>query len=292
MDGPLEVAQGLRVEPELRHVELEVRLVEEAEDDLLAPQSRQDAHAKVHLASLAELQLDASVLREAALGDVELAHDLEAAGDRVLQLERRRHLVDEHAVDAVADAELLLVGLAVDVARALLDGVEQDHVDEPNNGRILARLLELHQVELFALRAELDLFFVEAGHHLFVRGAVLVKAFDGRLDGRFGGDDRLDVEAGQKLDVVDGVEVRRIGHRHDERRSGARDRDDLVLVADVLRDELQNVLIDLVLVEVDGRDAVLRRKEIGYFAVGDVAELGERRAEVLAGSPLFVLRLS
>ena len=120
----------------------------------------------------------------------------------------------------------------------------------------------------------------------------MVKAFDGGLDGRFGGDDRLDVEAGQKLDVVDGVQVRRIGHRHDERRARARDGDDLVLVADVLRNELQDLLIDLVLVEVDGRDAVLRREEIGDFAVGDVAELGERRAEVLAGAPLLVLRLS
>ena len=32
------------------------------------------------------------------------------------QLERRLHLLVEHAVDAVADAERLLVGLDVDVA--------------------------------------------------------------------------------------------------------------------------------------------------------------------------------
>ena len=83
-------SSGLLVEAELGHVELQVRLVEEAHDDLLAPERGQHAHAEVHLAPLAELELDAPVLRQAALGDVELAHDLEAAGDRVLQLERRR----------------------------------------------------------------------------------------------------------------------------------------------------------------------------------------------------------
>jgi hypothetical protein len=32
---------------------------------------------------LAELELDATVLRQAALGDVELRHDLQTRGDRV-----------------------------------------------------------------------------------------------------------------------------------------------------------------------------------------------------------------
>ena len=39
----------------------------------------QHADAEVHLLALAELELDAAVLRQAALGDVELRHDLEAA---------------------------------------------------------------------------------------------------------------------------------------------------------------------------------------------------------------------
>jgi hypothetical protein len=38
-----------------------------------------DGDAEVHLLALADLELDAAVLREAALGDVERAHDLEAA---------------------------------------------------------------------------------------------------------------------------------------------------------------------------------------------------------------------
>jgi hypothetical protein len=40
--------------------------------DLLAPHRRQDGDAEVHLLALAELELDAPVLRQTALGDVEL----------------------------------------------------------------------------------------------------------------------------------------------------------------------------------------------------------------------------
>ena len=84
----------------------------------------------------------------------------------------------EHAVDAVAHAELLLVGLDVDVARALLDGVEQDHVDEADDRRVLARLLELEEVDVLVVAGELDLLLVEAGHHLVVRGAGVVVLLD------------------------------------------------------------------------------------------------------------------
>ena len=72
VDGLLEPLERLGLEAELGHVELEVRLVEEAEHDLLAEQRGADADAEVHLLAAAELELDAAVLRQAALGDVEL----------------------------------------------------------------------------------------------------------------------------------------------------------------------------------------------------------------------------
>src|SRR5262249_32773554 len=83
---------------------------------------------------------------------------------------------------------------------------------------------------------------------------------------------------------------RRIRHRHDERGAGARDRDDLVLFADLAADELDDVGLDLVLVEVDRRQPVLRREEARDLAVRDVSELRERVAEVLAGLFLLFLR--
>ena len=163
---------------------------------------------------------------------------------------------------------------------------------EPHDRRVLARLLELEDVDLFRVGAEVDVFVaqVEAGHHLVVGGARVVVALDRRCDRGLAGDDRLDVVAGQELDVVDGVQVRRVGHRDDQRRARARDRNDPVLVADLAGDELDHFRIDLVLVEIDRGHAVLRRKEIRDLAVGDVAELRERVAEVLARALLLVLR--
>jgi hypothetical protein len=54
-----------------------------------------------------------------------------------------------------------------------------------------------------------------------------------------------------------------------------------VLLALLLGDELQDVRVDLVLLEVDRRDAVLLREEARDLGVADVAELRERETEVL-----------
>ena len=44
----------------------------------------------------------------------------------------------EHAVDAVADAHVLVVGLEVDVGGAALDGLRDDLVDELDDRGVLA----------------------------------------------------------------------------------------------------------------------------------------------------------
>ena len=64
---------------ELVEVEADVAAVEHAHDDALAEHRRQHADAQVDRVA-ADVQLDAAVLRQAALGDVEVGHDLDAAG--------------------------------------------------------------------------------------------------------------------------------------------------------------------------------------------------------------------
>jgi len=85
-------------------------------------QGGQNRDAEVHLLVLAHLELDAAILRQTAFGDVQVSHDLEAAGERGLELHRRRHLLVQHAIDAEANPVTLLVGFDVDVGSALLDG--------------------------------------------------------------------------------------------------------------------------------------------------------------------------
>ena len=107
-------------------------------------------------AVLVEADLDAAVLRQALLGDVELRHDLDARRDRVAELHRRAHDVVENAVDAVADAQLLLVRLDVDVARALLNRRHQHDVDQPHDRRLFALLGERLGADLLQLLEHLD----------------------------------------------------------------------------------------------------------------------------------------
>src|SRR5213594_4586835 len=59
--------------------------------------------------------------------------------------------------DAEPDAKRLLVRLPVDVAGALLDGVDQHHVDELHHRRLVGRFLQLEDVDLRAVVVAHDL---------------------------------------------------------------------------------------------------------------------------------------
>ena len=87
-----------------------------------------------------EAQLEAPVLRNPLLGDVELGHDLDAADHGLMMaLVDRLHRLVEDTVDAVLDDDFALTRLDVDVARPPLDGVEDRRVDElDDRARVMA----------------------------------------------------------------------------------------------------------------------------------------------------------
>ncbi len=90
------------------------------------------------------LEIDAAILRHAALGDVEIGHDLDArnhAGLQHLDLRRHGHFV-QHAVDAVADAQVVLQRLDVNIGRAFVERRAHDLVDEADHGRLGIFLVE------------------------------------------------------------------------------------------------------------------------------------------------------
>ena len=116
-DGLVDVVDGLLLHAEVGQVEVQVALVQDTHHDLLPEDAGQGRDTQIDLL-VADLQLDAAVLGNAALGDIQLGHDLQPADDGVLQLDRRLHDLVQHAVDAVADPHVLLVGLDVDVAGA------------------------------------------------------------------------------------------------------------------------------------------------------------------------------
>ena len=71
---------------------------------------------------------------------------------------------------------------------------------------------------------------------------------------------------------------------------GAVDRDDLVLIGDVLGDQLDDVGLDVELGQVDRRDAVLPRQELGQILFLDRPHLDEAVAQPLARATALVLR--
>src|SRR6185437_14395799 len=109
-------------------------------------------------------------------------------------------------------------------------------------------------------------------------------------DGGLRRDDRLDVVARHELDVAHGEHVRRVRHRDRQRRAGAAERDDLVLLRRLVGNQLDDVGIDLELREVDRRHAVLLREQRRDLFVFDEVQLDEIESELAAVGLLVVQR--
>jgi hypothetical protein len=117
---------------------------EQAQADALAVDRRHGGHAHVDFLAV-DAQADAAVLRQALLGDVHVAHDLDAGNDgglEPLQLRRHRGLV-QHAVHPVADAQVHFLRLQMNVGRAVLVGFPDDLVHELDHGGFLVQLAEV-----------------------------------------------------------------------------------------------------------------------------------------------------
>jgi len=288
VDGLREVLERGRLEAELGHVELQVRLVEQPKHDLLAEDRRQAGDAEVHLPAAGKLHLDAAVLGQAALGDVQLGHHLDARRDGVLQPQWRLHDLVQHAVDAEADAEHLLVRLHVDVAGALADGVGEERVHQLDDRRLLGGLLQLLEVDLVLGADDLHALAHLREHRVVLGVRVVVVALDRRLQNRGRRGRHLHVVAGEELHLVDGHEVRRVGHRDGERGAHEARRDDVVLADERGRHDAEDFLRDVQGQRVDDRQAVLALEVREELLLRHVAEADEVVGE---GAALLALRL-
>ena len=76
----------------LQIVKIAGRAVEQTHDDAFAVKRRQSGNAEIHFAAQ-RFDLDAAVLRQAALGDIQPRHQLHARNNGGLQLARRRILI-------------------------------------------------------------------------------------------------------------------------------------------------------------------------------------------------------
>jgi hypothetical protein len=239
-------------------------------------------------------QLDAAVLRHPPLGDVQVAQDLEARDQRRLHLDRRPHDLHQHAVDAVADADVLLVALEVDVRRPAVHRVGEDAVDQLDHRRLLHRRRQRADRKL--LLAVLDdlhvlgLDLLEQVVDLFVRAA-LVLLLDDLAQREVARDHRLDVQAGDELEVVQHPQVRGVGHRHRERAPHPAQRQHLVADGDLAGNELEDLGVQPHPLQVHRGNAVLAGERAHQVLLAQEAELDEAEAHANAVGARVVQRL-
>ena len=96
-----------------------------------------------------------AVLWQAALGNVEIGHNLQTGDDCRVHLWGRRLLLEQDSIDAAPDAHRALAGLDVDVAGAFLDSRGYQEVHVTNDRRLTGAPLQVG-----------DLLDLLLGHHL------------------------------------------------------------------------------------------------------------------------------
>ena len=131
-----------RRHPDLLERRHALPVIEHAHDDLLAKQRAQRGDAEVDFGAILGAHAQTAVLRQPLLGDVHPRHDLQARDQPFVDPFGQVHHFLQQPVEAMADEDALLQRLDVDVARFARDGALHDEIDEIDDRRRLASLLE------------------------------------------------------------------------------------------------------------------------------------------------------
>src|SRR5581483_7718057 len=134
-------------EAERGEVELDARPIENAHHHAFAEHGRDRRNAEVDV-DAAHRDLDASILWQPALGDVELGHDLDAGSQRGAQSELEQLGGAQQAVDPVAHDQCFAVRFDVDVRGPSLDRIGNELIDQPYDRRLAGDVPQSLDVEL------------------------------------------------------------------------------------------------------------------------------------------------
>jgi len=228
--------------------------------------------------------VNATVLGDAALGDVHLRHDLEAGDQGCVDMLGQLEDVMQDAVDAEADPDLVHERLDVDVTGAFLDGALENDFGDADDGSLVGYLGDgVHG------HAALALLIVVVGEHARVayrvrellhvdpaegacgRGRLLRRTGtgtasgpsalegvgDGHPDAFWVGEQGLDVLLQVDLEVVRRHDVGGLGHCHPHTAIAPGVRDGPVALGDVLGDEGRHSRVGWVVSDVHVRDTKL-----------------------------------
>ena len=249
--------------------------VEDAHDDFLAVDRWQCRDAQIDHAHR-RLHRDASILRPAALGDVEFGHDLQTRYQRLMELVRYLDLVGEHAIDAVAHDDALGPGLDVNIGGTQADGFENDRVGQSNRRwrfGVAQQILEAGIVAV--LDDDFDAFVRVWGtdqcfQFLEIERFILAVNFvDLASNGSDVGGDSVDVETGSETDFLDQAFVERVGHGQQQAPALQFQRYHQLPVAETVRNQLGQGLVDLELGELHLIDQHLAFQQLPDTAFGN-----------------------
>ena len=221
---------------------------------------------------------DATILRHALLGDVEVRKDFDTRDNGGLKaLERRRHGdFLQVAVNAVADAELVLEGFEVNVRCAQLDGVTQHLVHEADDARVLGGTVEVVVRDAFLHDFEARL-LVERADGVRADAEMLLHL---ALDGLAGREDRREREAGHGLEGVEALRGEEAAGGDFHRAVGAAEREQMLLEQHARGKQGEHLTVGLDGVERGERHVVFLGQPAQDGVLGGVdgdrAELGKR----------------
>ena len=253
--------------------------VHDPERHLFAVRRRQHRDAEVDRTRTGAKR-QPSILRRALLGDVQLGHHLQAAGNGRLQVLRDRCELAHDAVDASPDEQAVALGREVDVGSAKIDRAAEDCVHLFDRGRVRRGLAQVDDgsFRLFLdnrLVVEVELAGVDPG--------------DRPVD-RFGGSDANPHRRSERnFQVIGSNDVGRVVDSDENRAVFEKtNRDRAVAACQRFAQQTGRADVDRLADEVDEGELVLLGEHPGNLRGGHKAEVDENLAEPLAGGLLVL----
>src|SRR5271156_1623440 len=225
--------------------------VEDTQHGVFAVDGGHDGNAEVHEATFVT-HAEATVLRDAAFGDIEFAHDFNARKNGgVPFLGEGLHGVLQDAVNAVFDDYFGLARFDVDVTGAAFKGGENDGVNEADDGADAGIARELVHGNIFiTVIIFADNLQREAFGGLIENALGLLCALQEVVNLRCGGDFDLQALAEEERKFVGEMELAGIGEGNDQSRVMRFKRDELVAKHQLRGNTTEKVGINALLAQI------------------------------------------
>ena len=138
----VELGQGILGKAHGLQLQLHTGAVQHTHHDALAVHRGHGRDTQVQLAAF-HAGFDTAVLRQAALGNVQMRHQLNARAHRSRQARRHQLAGVDHTVHAVTHVQTVVKRLQMDVGRAQVGHLANNAVDQADHRRFAGQILQM-----------------------------------------------------------------------------------------------------------------------------------------------------